>query len=301
MSVTSRLSAAGCAGVPSRAAPAQCRAGIRAAAAPAAGAAQPRGRCGALSRRHLLAVAALVAIDDLRSTPGRSPMRWARLAALVHRVSSTRSPISASRAGSCVPLGILLLVLAALSHRRRLPRIAHGVLAALAVRLGFLFVAIALPGLFVDHRQAPDRPRAAVRRRRRRSVLLSCRSSGGRPTRACRPAMRPPRSRPRSRSGALWPRAASAAVDLCADRSRSSRVVVTAHHPSDVLAGALVGALGALLVRHWFAARRLGLRGRPRSARAAACRALAGGASKAVARAARSPNRSCAVLMKPAA
>jgi undecaprenyl-diphosphatase len=36
-----------------------------------------------------------------------------------------------------------------------------------------------------------------------------------------------------------------------------SRVVVLAHHPSDVLAGALVGAGGAFLVRRWFAARRL--------------------------------------------
>jgi membrane-associated phospholipid phosphatase len=33
--------------------------------------------------------------------------------------------------------------------------------------------------------------------------------------------------------------------------------VVLAHHPSDVIAGALVGAAGAFLVRRWFAARRL--------------------------------------------
>ena len=37
-----------------------------------------------------------------------------------------------------------------------------------------------------------------------------------------------------------------------------SRVVITAHHPSDVIAGAIVGAVGAVLVRNWFAARRLG-------------------------------------------
>ena len=37
-----------------------------------------------------------------------------------------------------------------------------------------------------------------------------------------------------------------------------SRVVVTAHHPSDVVAGAIAGAVGALLVRDWMAARRLG-------------------------------------------
>jgi undecaprenyl-diphosphatase len=38
----------------------------------------------------------------------------------------------------------------------------------------------------------------------------------------------------------------------------ASRIVITAHHPSDVLAGAIVGSLGALLVRNWFAERRLG-------------------------------------------
>jgi undecaprenyl-diphosphatase len=37
-----------------------------------------------------------------------------------------------------------------------------------------------------------------------------------------------------------------------------SRVVVTAHHPSDVIAGAIVGVVGALLVRNWYASRRLG-------------------------------------------
>jgi undecaprenyl-diphosphatase len=37
-----------------------------------------------------------------------------------------------------------------------------------------------------------------------------------------------------------------------------SRIVIGAHHPSDVLAGAIAGALGALLVRNWFAERRLG-------------------------------------------
>ena len=37
-----------------------------------------------------------------------------------------------------------------------------------------------------------------------------------------------------------------------------SRVVVLAHHPSDVIGGAMVGVVGALLVRSWFAARRLG-------------------------------------------
>lgn len=39
-----------------------------------------------------------------------------------------------------------------------------------------------------------------------------------------------------------------------------SRIVLLAHHPSDVVAGALVGVIGAMLVRYWFAARRLGFK-----------------------------------------
>jgi undecaprenyl-diphosphatase len=37
----------------------------------------------------------------------------------------------------------------------------------------------------------------------------------------------------------------------------ASRVVLTAHFPSDVMAGAVVGVVGVLLVRDWFAARGL--------------------------------------------
>jgi len=56
---------------------------------------------------------------------------------------------------------------------------------------------------------------------------------------------------------ALWPRTivamAAYAILICV-----SRVVLLAHHPSDVVAGALVGVIGAMFVRYWFAARRLG-------------------------------------------
>jgi undecaprenyl-diphosphatase len=37
-----------------------------------------------------------------------------------------------------------------------------------------------------------------------------------------------------------------------------TRLVLVAHHPSDVVAGALIGTVGAMAVRYWFAARRLG-------------------------------------------
>jgi undecaprenyl-diphosphatase len=39
----------------------------------------------------------------------------------------------------------------------------------------------------------------------------------------------------------------------------ASRIVISAHYPSDVMAGAVVGVFGALFVRNWFAERRLGL------------------------------------------
>jgi len=42
-----------------------------------------------------------------------------------------------------------------------------------------------------------------------------------------------------------------------------SRVVITAHYVSDVIAAAFVGAFGAILVRNWFAARRLGFVAEP--------------------------------------
>jgi membrane-associated phospholipid phosphatase len=37
-----------------------------------------------------------------------------------------------------------------------------------------------------------------------------------------------------------------------------TRLVLLAHHPSDVVAGALIGVIGAMCARYWFAARRLG-------------------------------------------
>jgi undecaprenyl-diphosphatase len=56
---------------------------------------------------------------------------------------------------------------------------------------------------------------------------------------------------------ALWPRARPAMI-VYALLIAGSRLVLLAHHPSDVVAGALIGVLGALSVRYWFAARRLG-------------------------------------------
>jgi membrane-associated phospholipid phosphatase len=56
---------------------------------------------------------------------------------------------------------------------------------------------------------------------------------------------------------AIWPRWWVAAF-LYALLIGASRLVLLAHHPSDVVGGALVGIVGAMAVRYWFAARRVG-------------------------------------------
>jgi membrane-associated phospholipid phosphatase len=56
---------------------------------------------------------------------------------------------------------------------------------------------------------------------------------------------------------AVWPRARIPMI-LYAVLIAGSRLVLLAHHPSDVVAGALIGVVGAMAVRYWFAARRLG-------------------------------------------
>jgi len=56
---------------------------------------------------------------------------------------------------------------------------------------------------------------------------------------------------------ALWPKARPAMI-VYVLVILATRLVLLAHHPSDVVAGALVGVIGAMFVRYWFAARRLG-------------------------------------------
>jgi undecaprenyl-diphosphatase len=55
---------------------------------------------------------------------------------------------------------------------------------------------------------------------------------------------------------ALWPQARVPMI-VYAFLIAISRLVLLAHHPSDVVAGALIGVIGAMFVRYWFAARHL--------------------------------------------
>ena len=152
------------------------------------------------------------------------------------------------------PLGVLFLLLAALPAT--LPRIPQLVLTAIMVRVGFLFTAIAVPGLFdTIIKRMIGRARPSV------SSIID-------------PTMFAPfiwradyASLPSGHTttafaalvafGTVWPRSRSAFL-VYALTIAVSRVVVLGHFPTDVLAGAVVGSVGAMMVRRWFALRHLG-------------------------------------------
>ncbi len=152
------------------------------------------------------------------------------------------------------PLGILFLLLAALPPV--LTPFSQRVLASIMVRVGFLFTAIAVPSLFVTIvKRMIGRARPYV---------------GG----SLDPLLFDPfawvpayAGMPSGHAttafavmvafGTLWPRARTVLL-LYALLIIISRVVLVAHYPSDVLAGALVGIVGAVLVRRYFAQRHLG-------------------------------------------
>lgn len=153
------------------------------------------------------------------------------------------------------PLGILFLLLAALPQER-LTRVSQGVLAAAMVRVGFLFLAIGAPGLFVTVlKRVIGRARPMVTGVIDPFVFAPFKWTAayaslpsGHATTAFSVLVA---------VGTLWPRARTV-LWIYALLIAASRVAVRAHFPSDVLAGALVGMLGALLVRRYFALRHLG-------------------------------------------
>jgi membrane-associated phospholipid phosphatase len=157
------------------------------------------------------------------------------------------------------PLGLLFLALAALPPP--LTKVSQAVLAAVMVRVGFLFLAIGVPGLFVS----------IVKRMIGRARPLA---TGHIDPFAFAPfiwradyASLPSGHATTAFSvlvafGTLWPRGRTVLL-LYALAISVSRVMVMAHYPSDVLAGAVVGTVGALMVRHYFALRRLGFSAGP--------------------------------------
>jgi membrane-associated phospholipid phosphatase len=154
-----------------------------------------------------------------------------------------------------VPLGLAIIALAAVSSPM-LGRTRQLVLAAIAARVGFVFLAVAVPGVLVT----------IVKRLIGRARPYNWESAGpfdfaplrwhvdfaslpsGHGTTAFAAAFA---------LGALFPRL-RAPLWLLAILIGISRVAVSAHYPSDIVAGAVIGVFGALVVRNWFAARRLG-------------------------------------------
>jgi undecaprenyl-diphosphatase len=129
------------------------------------------------------------------------------------------------------------------------------VLAAWTVRLGFVFTAIALPGLFVTIVKrliGRARPRVAG------LDAFAYAPFGWKVDYASLPSGHATTAFAALVAiGAIFPQA-RALMWIYAVLIALSRVVLTAHYPSDVVAGAVVGAAGAWLVQQWFAARGLG-------------------------------------------
>lgn len=152
------------------------------------------------------------------------------------------------------PLGIVFLTLAALP--RKLSRVSRAVLAAVMVRVGFLFVAVALPGLFASIvKNMIGRARPGVGGSLNPSLFDPFHwtpAYAGLPSGHATAAFAA-----LAAFGMLWPRARTALL-IFALLIAASRIIVTAHYVTDVASGALVGIIGVLMVRRYFALRRLG-------------------------------------------
>jgi undecaprenyl-diphosphatase len=137
-----------------------------------------------------------------------------------------------------------------------LPRVPQLVLAAIMVRVGFLIVAIGVPSLFdTIIKRMIGRARPLVTGIADPFVFSPFKWTAdyaslpsGHATTAFAALVA---------FGTLWPRGRTV-FWIYALLIAASRVAVTAHYPSDVLAGAAVGVVGALMVRRWFALRGLG-------------------------------------------
>jgi membrane-associated phospholipid phosphatase len=149
-----------------------------------------------------------------------------------------------------VPLAILIVLTLLISPAAG--RTGNLVLASLGVRFGYLFLAIALPGLFVTIvkrligrvRPSDSGPFAYMPWSWRHEYASL---PSGHSTTAFAAAVA---------IAALWPRARIPML-IYAVVIAASRVIITAHFVSDVVAAAFVGAFGAVLVRNWYAARGL--------------------------------------------
>jgi membrane-associated phospholipid phosphatase len=216
----------------------------------------PRARPPRWSRHALAAIALVVAaivasmflFDTVAIDLARREPLW--LNELAEQVTDY------GRSGTFLyPFGIILLIVAAVMAPS-LSLSAQGVLAAIAVRFGFLFVAIGLPSLFATIvKRLVGRARPFVGDHDDPFKYLPF---IWKPEYASMPSGHAATAAAAAIAvGAVWPWLRPVAW-LYALIIMASRVLIAVHHPSDVLAGALVGVVGALMVQRWFAARGLG-------------------------------------------
>jgi membrane-associated phospholipid phosphatase len=154
-----------------------------------------------------------------------------------------------------IPLGVFVLGVAV--SFPMLPRTTGLVLASLGLRATFLFCAIAVPGLFtlvVKYMIGRARPYVTgVADPYAFSPLIWQVEYSSLPSGHATSAFSAPVA-----IGTIWPRL-RVVMWTYAIAVAASRVIVTSHYPSDVMASAVVGVLGAVLVRNYFAARGLAL------------------------------------------
>jgi membrane-associated phospholipid phosphatase len=205
--------------------------------------------CGALAAMVLVALA-MLAFDFRAMTFAHTLPLW---------VIDTFNEITDFGQGGwfLIPIGIVV-VLAAILATPAAGRIGNLVIVSLIVRLEFVFLAIALPGLtvtivkrLIGRVRPSDLGPFAYMPWSWQPAYASMPS--GHAATACAAAIA---------IGAVWPKA-RVPMWIFAVVIALSRVVITAHYVSDVIAAGFVGAFGAILVRNWFAARRLGFVAEP--------------------------------------
>jgi membrane-associated phospholipid phosphatase len=150
-------------------------------------------------------------------------------------------------------LGAALLVIAIIAPR--LPRNSRSLLLSLATRLQFLFLAVLVPilaGEVIKWIAGRGRPFVGGK-----ANAFNFAPFTGTEAYASFPSGHAITAFALAFAvSALWPRARLPMM-VYAFLIAISRLALLAHHPSDVVAGALIGVIGAMFVRYWFAARHL--------------------------------------------